>query len=77
MPRSNPSTAIATLNPSCSGPSTLSVELRAPVKNVASNSRPLAMLRIGLVSTPACRMSISSTESPLGLCCAGSVRTTA
>ena len=64
MPRSKPSVAIATFQPSPTGPSTFSFAVRAPSKNTSLNSALPVIWRSGRTSMPGWCIGTSRYESP-------------
>jgi hypothetical protein len=64
-PRSLVSVAIATDQPSCSGPSSESAGMRTSSRNTSSNSEPPVICRNGRTSTPGLAIGTRKNEMPL------------
>ena len=64
VPRSTPSAAMATFQPSPGAPTTRSAEVRAESKKTSQNSPSPSMLVIGRTCTPGCRAGTRSSDSP-------------
>ena len=64
-PRSLVSVAMATVQPSCSGPSRASAGRRTSSRNTSSNSEPPVIWRSGRTSMPGGAMSTRKNEMPL------------
>ena len=73
-PRSKPSSAIATRQPSPGSPTTRSASVRAPVKKTSLNSEPPVSCSIGRTSTPSWSSGTSRKDSPWWRSEPGSVR---
>ena len=78
LPRSKPSSVMATDQPSSTGPSTFVLGTRTSVKKTSPNSLAPLICRSGRAVTPSLVMSMSSMEMPRCLePASGSVRTMA
>ena len=63
-PRSKPSNAMATFQPSPGAPRCRAASVRAPAKNTSLNSESPVICRIGRIVTPAWRNGTSSITRP-------------